>query len=228
MKIDIIQHYGAIVVKPRVVLPSIIPKQQRVSIIFNKTKEYPTMFKISLFKEPRIYSNPLRSVKRNPHDVDKFEPTVSSLSRTKRTISDIVLCNDFDLFATFTFDPKKNNRYDYNHCLSIMRSWLHKRKSFDKDFAYLVIPEFHKDGAIHFHALFSHFKGSMRDSHHFSPSGSPIYNITCFRSGFTTACPIRDRAGVAKYVQKYITKDFIKRYNRRRFFCSSNLRRPIC
>ena len=31
----------------------------------------------------------------------------SSLRRTRREISDIVDCNDFDKFATFTFDPKK-------------------------------------------------------------------------------------------------------------------------
>ena len=227
MKSAYLKEDGVIIdklIKPSCLIPS---SAVRVRAIKNITREYPTMYKILIYREPQIAPMPKNSRKIQPKASEFYEPTISSVSRTKRTIRDIVLCNDFDWFATFTFDPDRVNRYDYNRCLSVMSIWLHRRKTFDPDFTYLVIPEFHKDGAIHFHALLGHFTGTMKDSHHFTSAGNPIFNITCFRSGFTTASPIMDKSGVASYVQKYITKDFVKRFNRRRFFCSKNLKRPI-
>src|SRR5690606_10827465 len=82
---------------------------------------------------------------------------IKSLARSRRTIFDYALCNDFDLFVTFTFDPRKVNRYDMAATYVKMQSWLarHQRKQLEKQdtFRYIIVPEKHKDGAIHFHAL---------------------------------------------------------------------------
>ena len=198
-----------------------------VHIIDNITKEYPNMFKVCSFKNPRIYVTEER-IKRPKELVDEdYIPKISSLSRTKTLIHDLILCNDFELFCTFTFDPDKVDRFSFNACSAKMSTWIHHQKNRSPDFKYLIVPEQHKSGAWHFHALISHYNGSLRDSKHISSTGRRVYNVTSFRSGFSTAVHIDDPNAVANYVSKYITKDFIRYFNRRRFACSRNLRRPI-
>ena len=127
-----------------------------VRVINNITKEYPHMFKVISFKTPRIYYRD-GGTKRPRDIVDAdYRPRISSLARTKTLIHDLVLCNDFELFCTFTFDPDKVDRFSYLSCLSKMSKWIHNQKDKNPDFMYLVVPEQHKSGAWHFHALISH------------------------------------------------------------------------
>lgn len=190
------------------------------------------MIKVKIFREPRMILISTSS-KRSKEIVkdEAFVPRVSSLNRTKTLVRDLVLCNDFDLFCTFTFDPKKVDRFNLGRCESKMRMWLHHQADNSrirgKEFRYLIVPEEHKNGGWHFHALIAGYTGSLHDSKHFSASGRLIYNITSFRSGFTTAVAIDDKEKVSGYITKYITKDFIKKYNKRRFLSSRNLNRPI-
>lgn len=183
------------------------------------------MIKVVIYKEPyAVLSHPVHCSKIRKFLAD-YVPSERSLKRTRQTIKDIVLCNDFDLFVTFTFDPKKHDRYNANHCKLVMTKWLsHQRVNFP-DMKYLLVPELHKDGAIHFHALMSGFNGSMRDSGH-KVGGRTIFNVTCFRAGFSTAVRIEDQVPVANYIRKYITKDMSILYGRKRYFCSNNLKRP--
>lgn len=198
-----------------------------VRVIDNITKEYPDMIKVISFKNSRIYVRD-GSTKRPRDIVDSdYRPQISSLARTKTLIHDLVLCNDFELFCTFTFDPDKVNRFSYLACLATMSKWLHNQKDKSPNFMYLVVPEQHKNGAWHFHALISHYNGTLRDSKHKTGTGRRVYNVTSFRSGFSTAVRIDSRESVANYVTKYITKDFIRYFNHRRFICSQNLKRPI-
>ena len=202
----------------------------QVRYITNTTKEYPEMIRVTIYKEPLVLPITAGSIKRKRELVDGeyYEPTVTSLNRTKTLIRDIVLCNDFDLFCTFTFDPDKVDRFSLMNCWHKLDRWLnHQRERSNYELRYLIVPEQHKNGAWHFHALISHFNGILRDSGHKSGSGRPIYNITSYRSGFSTAVPIDSREAVANYVTKYITKDFVKTFNQRRFFCSRNLLRPV-
>lgn len=200
-----------------------------VKVIHNITKEYPDMIQVLVYKSPRICITGEGKVKRKREDVDdeNYTPSFDSLRRTKTLIKDIVLCNDFDLFCTFTFDPDKvRDRTDLTCCWHKMSTWLHHQRDKSPGMTYLIVPERHKSGGWHFHALISQYNGTLRDSKHKTSSGRSIYNITSYRAGFSTAVPIDNREAVAMYIQKYITKDFIKSYNQRRFFCSYNLRRP--
>lgn len=198
-----------------------------VRIIHNITKEYPDMYKIIIYKEPQMYVEKEYSPKKHRSDEEPYEPKGSSLYRTRTLIKDIILSNDFELFCTFTFDPTKTDRFNYNQCLSRMRIWIHHQKTKAPDLKYLFIPEQHKNGAWHFHALISNYKGTLKKTSHKSATGREVYNMTSYRSGFTTAVKIDNKDAVAHYVSKYITKSFIKKFNRKRFFCSQNLKRPI-
>ena len=200
-----------------------------VRVITNITKEYPNMIKVMIYKEPQFYECTSGRIKRNKREVNEkdYVPSITSLGRTKTLIRDIVQCNDFELFCTFTFDPDKvYDRFNLSCCWHRLQVWLRHQKEKSPDFKYLFIPEQHKSGAWHFHGLMSNYKGSLRDSKHKSSSGYKVYNITSYRGGFSTAVYIENSDAVCNYVLKYITKDFIKTFNQRRFFCSRNLIRP--
>lgn len=200
-----------------------------VRVVNNVIKVYPDMIKIIIYKEPQIYTSK-KTDKRELKDNDNYTPTVSSLNRTKTLVKDITLCNDFELFCTFTFDPKKVDSFNLHACWGKMSRWLHHQNDnshlIGKDFKYLIIPEQHKSGRWHFHALILGYTGSLNPSKHKTSTNRPIYNITSFRSGFTTAVYIDSKEAVSNYVTKYITKDFVKTFNQRRFFCSRDLVRP--
>lgn len=198
-----------------------------VHYISNIKKDYNSMFRVVIYKEPRPVCVPDCTIKRDKSQVDEnYEPSVSSLKRTKTLIRDLVLANEFDLFCTFTFDPDKVDRFSYPACWGKFQRWIHNQHLKSPDIKYLVVPEQHKNGAWHFHVLLGEYHGTLKDSGHFSASGSKVYNVTSYRSGFSTACYIKDKEVVSQYLMKYITKDFIKQFNQRRFTCSRNLIRP--
>lgn len=203
----------------------------QLRVVTNITKEYPDMYKIVVYKSPKYFFK-TDSVKRKREQVSEdYTPSISSLNRTKTLIKDIVLCNDFELFCTFTFNPKKVDSFKLPACWGVMSRWLHHQSDLSrlkgKEFKYLIIPELHKSGRWHFHALISGYTSTLKLSKCVTPTLRPIYNITSFRSGFTTAVVIDSKESVSNYVTKYITKDFVKQFNQRRFFCSRNLRRPV-
>lgn len=201
-----------------------------VRFISNVKKEYNTMFRVVIYHEPMRILTSDCNIKRNKVQVDDdtYQPSISSLRRTRTTIRDLILANDFDLFCTFTFDPDKvHDRFSYYSCLGKMTRWIHNQHDKSPDLIYLFVPEQHKSGAWHFHGLLGHYHGSMRKTCHKSSYGADIYNITAYRGGFTTACYFDNKDLIASYISKYISKDFIKKFNQRRFFCSKNLNRPI-
>lgn len=223
--------------------------------IYNTGKEYPTMFKIYVYKTPYAISvNAAISLKRKSNDSD--DPSLSdgqkletdadrSARRVRTTISDIILCNQFDIFATFTFDPKKSDRSNIGLCKLKMSRWLaNQKKSHSPDLQYLIIPEHHKKCAdcsiarincphpdmikpIHFHALMKNYNGSIKDSGRLS-KGRKVYNITSYRGGFSTAVMIDENTpAVASYVKKYITKDMPRFSGKKAYWCSHGLNRPV-
>lgn len=197
---------------------------------YDITKEYPDMYRVTVYKNPYI-------PKQNNEKLKIKIPTLSDISdefsirRTKRTIHDYARCNSFDLFVTFTFSPKKVNRYDPEVCFARMQRWLFLQRRKSADFKYLIVPEKHKDGAIHFHAMMSGYPFELKKTRVIQDSRR-VHNITAFRYGFTNATYIpdddqNDRDKIANYICKYITKDMIKIHNKRRYWCSKNLQKPI-
>lgn len=205
------------------------PEKRR---IYDVTKKYPDFvkvirfnvaFEVSLGAKPRKAKAPLGIFK-------KFNENRAE-RHAKTTIHDIVICNDFDYFCTFTFDPKKvKSRYDIGLLKVVMHRWLETQRKMHGQFDYLILPEFHKDGAIHFHALFARFKGHLRDSGKKTEHGHTIYNFARFKYGFSTAVPIvqtdEDRSNVARYITKYVTKDMPTFPGKKRYWVSRGLKRP--
>lgn len=190
--------------------------------VFNTVKEYPDMIKITIYREPLRISHASHSKRRkNP------ECSESSIRRTRTTLEDLCICNKFDLFCTFTFDPKRYNSKSVNFCRLYMRNWLHNTKNRSSEhLQYLVVPELHKSGAIHFHALLRGYEGKLKDSKH-CQNGRRVYNLANWHFGFSTAVKIDNQEAVSRYIRKYITKDMLLLPGKKRYFCSQGLERPV-
>ena len=93
---------------------------------------------------------------------------------------------------------------------------------------YLVVPEQHKDGAWHFHGLFSNCEGlTMVDSGIKYDDNRNVYNIIDFKLGFTTALKSDGDPRISSYLVKYITKELITMSKgQHRYLYSKNLAKP--
>ena len=158
-------------------------------------------------------------------DEEKEYEKLKNLFRIKTKIKDYVLSNDFDYFWTLTF---KADRYDYDLAFKKMGKWLEKmRKKYGK-FDYIMIPELHKDGAIHFHGVTGRLNALIVDSG-VKHKGSEVYNCLEWEYGFTTLTKIRDKEQTASYVTKYVTKEMqnsIVEKGKKKYWCSRGLRKP--
>lgn len=189
--------------------------------------------------ETRIYSHGVKiGTKKSPKIIDSEsvkspenqERTLAiSVKRTVNKIYEITHANKWAWFVTLTLDGKKVNRYDYSECVKAVSEWLYNFKRTASDLVYIVVPERHKDGAFHFHALFSNSPFlRMSFSGHFTKAGEPIYNVENYKLGWTTATEVENNEAVAKYITKYITKDLCSSTKgKKRYWASRNALRPV-
>lgn len=153
-------------------------------------------------------------------DVNSEEVKRCSLSRTKRNIRELALCNDFEYFATFTVNSEKCDRYSLNDVQDKIKKVLHKIKRKNKDFAFLIITEKHKDGAFHFHGL---IKG-ITDLY-INNNGYLSSMIFDNELGFNSFSKIKDYTKCCNYITKYITKDCIKNSHNQIYISSRGLKK---
>lgn len=167
--------------------------------------------------------------KEPPEKKESPERLPESLSRSRRLVRDYILCNKFDYFCTFTFDKSKIDRYDYKECASKLTKFFNNfRNRKSPDFRYVVIPEFHKDGAIHFHGVVSGIPDDefevpdkvpklvkvregkeLKEVLELVPNTRGYVRWKSYRLGFFSCSAIRKYSASAAYVSKYITKDLL-------------------
>lgn len=130
-----------------------------------------------------------------------------SRRRALRACRDLGSCNpDLNIFATFTLNGAKIDRFDYKAIVHKMGDWLDNRVR-RNGLKYLIVPELHKDGAIHFHGLINDVLDRRPAGVKYH--GKWVYNLPDWTLGFTTAQRITGKDCVRKtteYVLKYITK----------------------
>lgn len=153
-------------------------------------------------------------------DYNADEVQRCSLSRSKRYIREIALCNDFQFFFTLTVDSKNADRFSLDECQEKMRKILKKIKRRNKDFKYIIITEKHKDGAFHFHGLSTDTGDLVVNSYGYLSS----YEFST-ELGFNSFSPIRDYTKCCNYITKYITKDCVKNSHNQVYIVSKGLNR---
>lgn len=179
---------------------------------YYRVKYYPyseTQFR-HLYFYGRRRCGPLEDSERETYDYKLDE----SLYRTKALVRDLIRCNPWDYFVTFTFNPDKTNRYDFKECRSRLTKFFNNYRSrYSSNFRYMVIPEQHKDGAWHFHGMVR----GLRDGDLYVPdfviSGSDLVPNTKsyvrwaqYNLGYFSASRVKNIEACALYVTKYVTK----------------------
>lgn len=185
------------------------------------------VFRLVFFKK-REKGWELKENKKEKLFTEKDEIQRVSLSRTKRTIRELCLCNNFKYFVTLTVDSKNCDRFSLQECQDklkrLIKTYSQKIKRNNQDkFHYILITEKHKNGAFHFHGLFSdllHTDIFLNENGYIS---SHFFNENL---GFCSFSEIKDILKCSNYLMKYITKDCIKNENNQIYFCSRGLLRP--
>lgn len=147
-------------------------------------------------------------------DQDPQERFSQSYSRSRSKVLQYALCNQWDYFVTITVDPHKHDRYDLDSIWSKFYLFLRFYSSHFSSLRYLLVPEYHKDGAWHFHGFFS----GVLDSHLFPfipglhPQKLIDHGFVNFPAlgqviGYVSLSKIKNPVAAGFYVSKYITKE---------------------
>lgn len=139
-----------------------------------------------------------------------------SRRRAKNAVQDIALCNRFEYMFTWTLSPELIDRYNTDAVYRKVRAFL-SHMTQRKRFRYIVIPEFHKDGAIHMHGLCCLGEVALTPSIRQNGTirrdgkGRQVFNMTAWTWGFSTCVRLDENYERAvNYVSKYITKSDTK------------------
>lgn len=155
--------------------------------------------------------SPAKGYKGQGEDKTKRRPKADaedierSMRRARAKVRRLALANDFKWFVTLTLDQQKIDRYDPAAVVRKLNQWCSNQVK-RKGLRYILVPERHKDGALHFHGFFSDALEAQASGHR-SKTGQEIYNLPGWTLGFTAAIEVYgDYAGAVAYVCKYIGK----------------------
>lgn len=189
---------------------------------FSISKQYDCRMKISgnslyvrYYSRPLVYNTYSSPVAR-PHFVGSVKYRKQVLSRARRSLYDIVECNsDMRYFVTLTFAENVEDLRYANECFEYFIKRLRYYVGFN--FKYLVVPEFQKRGAVHFHML---------TNTGYIPAVA-LSRIWSF--GFVRINKVDRVTNLCAYVAKYITADSsdLRLLGMRSFRCSRNCERPL-
>lgn len=236
-------------------LKSIFEKNPNIKYkeVCSYAKIYPDTIKIIKYHRPIVFTNfsdrGTSAILVNEENSEEQDYLQKSINRTKTKISDYVLCNNFSHFATFTFDPSnpkingEENRHDFKKMSSLLKKWLNTEqvnhfRRHGRKFRYLIVPERHKNGAWHFHALLEDYQNETED---FYTRKNPYITVSelknkkkdknrkfivRYKLGRSEIAPIKDKTKMSSYIKKYITKELIQDKNAKRYWSSRNLKTP--
>ena len=169
-----------------------------------------------------------RDTKQNNQDPTGAS-VVRSIRRARAKVREIALANNFTMFVTLTLDGAKIDRYDPAAIVKKLSTWADNQVR-RRGLRYVLVPEHHKDGALHFHGFLSWPDGAgfvdsgtiqapgakkprrprsqrQRDEW-LAAGGHPVYNVPSWPFGFSTAIPVYgDYLAAVNYCCKYIGKE---------------------
>ena len=165
----------------------------------------------AVFKEPGWESS--SPSPRLGYDRGKMgeNPSEESMRRAKNRVFEYAMLNKFEYFFTWTLNKELIDRYDPAVVSKKIQIFLRNAVA-RKNLRYVLIPEYHKDGAIHLHGLVS---GDLKMKKALRPNGTPrrdrsgrtIWNICDWRWGWSTAIRLDGSYEKAsQYITKYIEK----------------------
>lgn len=138
------------------------------------------------------------------------EKLANNIFRARSKVRELVLCNPWDYWCTFTLDKAKYDRYNLKGYVKGLGEFLHgyNRRCDPADkVKYLLIPEMHKDGAWHMHGF---IKGIRADDIYRNKQGCLSWRQYEDKFGFISMKRIEGMNAIEKlssYMLKYMTKE---------------------
>lgn len=163
--------------------------------------------------------------KREKGKKSEGDDQIRSMRRARAKLRRMALANQFDWFVTLTLDKEKIDRYDPKAIMQKVNRWLDNMVR-RHGLRYILVPERHKDGAIHFHGFFAGpglqaVESGVRHSEHM------IYNLPQWGFGFTAAMELYgEYSSAVGYVCKYIGKQEGERPMGRWYYSGGDLKDP--
>lgn len=162
------------------------------------------------------------------------EYTKKYLKKVRSNIIDLALnFSNWEYFITLTFSDKEIGEYTHEKAIEKLKKWINNQKQQNKNFTYLLVPEFHKSGRLHFHGLIANVPKWKFEKARNPTTGRlikinnvQIYNLVNYKLGFTTISKIQNQEKVSNYISKYATKELITLKNKKRYWYSRNLDKP--
>lgn len=158
------------------------------------------------------------------------------LKKVKTNIIDLAYNNKdrFDYFITLTFSDKEIGEYSHEKAIELLTKWINNQKKQNSNMSYILVPEFHKSGRLHFHGLVGNvpkWKMSKAINPHtkklIKVNNTQIYNLDNYKLGYTTISKIKSKEKVTNYISKYATKELITLKSKKRYWYSRNLVKPM-
>lgn len=181
---------------------------------------------------------------------EEYENVKRAVRRARARVRELARANVFSYFVTLTLNGERYSRYDEHEIVRRASDWLHNAVR-RYGLAYILVPERHKDGAIHFHGFFNDALPVVDSGTVILPGGGKprklpprkraaavengahvVFNIPMWKDGFTTAIPLYgDYAAAVAYVLKYIGKQqdgcgIVEKIGGRWFYSGGALKEP--
>ena len=138
----------------------------------------------------------------------------------------------WEYFITLTFDFRNRGEYSHEKAIELLSKWINNQKHQNKNMIYLLVPEFHKSGRLHFHGLIANVPNWKFEKSRYKSGrlkivhGLQIYNLINYKLGFVEISKIQSQEKVSNYITKYATKELITLKNKKRYWYSRNLEKP--
>ena len=154
----------------------------------------------------------------------------ASVKRSLNRINSLFDCNSFSWFVTLTTDKDIINRADDKLVKRALRYWLKSICRLFPNFYYIIVPEYHKKGCLHFHCLFGGISAeelNIYDSGKKS-KGREVFSTSLWKFGLSDVQEIRSLEGSKGYLAKYMVKFKydVRFFNQRRFYYGGNIKKP--
>lgn len=151
--------------------------------------------------------------------------------RSKTRFLEYALNHDWGWFLTLTLDPLKHDRHT-DHMRGVAQWLKDARRRKYPGLEYALVPEQHKDGAWHYHALLSGVPSTA-----LSDSGKKLRGRAVFvwddavkSWGWSTMSPVDGSDRAVRYISKYMTKSLMgsaRGSGMRRWSVSSGVKRCV-
>lgn len=173
-----------------------------------------------------MYNDNTQRFKHTKYDNIQRNYKTDAKFRAKRQVIEYTMNNVFNWFVTITFDKNKIDRFNVQLLENKVLQWLNNtRINYGNKAQYILVPEYHKNGAIHYHALINLENDKLRFLYNHDQWKKPVYKDRLLfnkfgRNQWISIETYNEPVGL--YLSKYITK-LPDKMNNRYYFVSKGL-----